>query len=108
MIDMARELQQQPEDGLSPEEVAFYDALATNESARDLMGNEELRVIATELVNTVRRNASVDWWRKENVRKKMRVNIRRILRRHGFPPDLQADAIRQVVRQAEVLAREVA
>lgn len=104
---MARELQQQPEDGLSGEEVAFYDALATNESARELMGNEELRVIATELVNTVRRNASVDWWRKENVRKKMRVNIRRILRKYGFPPDLQADAIKKVVQQAEVLAREV-
>ena len=108
MIDMARELQQQPEDGLSAEEVAFYDALATNESARDLMGNEELRVIATELVGSVRRNASVDWWRKENVRKKMRVHIRRILRKHGFPPDLQADAIKKVVQQAEVLAREVA
>ena len=108
MIDMARELQQQPEDGLSTEEVAFYDALATNESARDLMGNEELRVIATELVNSVRRNASVDWWRKENVRKKMRVHIRRILRKHSFPPDLQADAIKRVVRQAEALAREVA
>ncbi|WP_206478002.1 type I restriction endonuclease subunit R [Halomonas sp. KRD171] len=107
MIDMARELQQQPEDGLSGEEVAFYDALATNESACELMGNEELRVIATELVNTVRRNASVDWWRKENVRKKMRVNIRRILRKYGFPPDLQADAIKKVVQQAEVLAREV-
>lgn len=108
MIEMARELQQQPEDGMSAEEVAFYDALATNDSARDLMGNEELRVIATELVNTVRRNASVDWWRKENMRKKIRVNIRRILRKHGFPPDLQADAIKKVVQQAEVLAREVA
>ena len=105
---MARELQQQPEDGLSAEEVAFYDALATNESARDLMGNEELRVIATELVNIVRSNASVDWWRNENVRKKMRVHIRRILRKHGFPPDLQADAIKKVVQQAEVLAREFA
>ena len=72
------------------------------------MGNEELRVIATELVMTVRRNAQVDWWRRDDVRKKMRVSIRRILRKHGFPPDLQADAIKKVVRQAEVLAREVA
>lgn len=107
MIEMARELQEQPEDGLSPEEVAFYDALATNESARELMGNDELRVIATEPVNNVRSNASVDWWRKENVRKKMRVQIKRILKRHGYPPDLQADAIQKVIQQAEVLAREV-
>jgi len=71
------------------------------------MGNEELRIIATELVNTVRSNASVDWWRKENVRTKMRVAIRRILKKHGFPPDLQADAIKKVVQQAKVLAQQV-
>ena len=108
LIEIARELQEEPEDGLSAEEVAFYDALAANGSARDLMGNEELRVIATELVMTVRRNAQVDWWRRDDVRKKMRVSIRRILRKHGFPPDLETDAIKRVVRQAEVLAREVA
>lgn len=107
LIEIARQLQQEPEDGLSPQEVAFYDALAQNESAVELMGNEELRVIATELVNTVRANASVDWWRKDNVRTKMRVAIRRILKRHGYPPDLQAEAVRKVVQQAEVLAREV-
>ena len=108
LIEIAKELQEEPEDGLSAEEVAFYDALAANDSARDLMGNEELRVIATELVTTVRQNAQVDWWRRDDVRKKMRVSIRRILRKHGFPPDLQADAIKKVVRQAEVLAREIA
>ena len=108
MIDMAKDLQQQPEDGMSPEEVAFYDALAQNESARELMGNEELRVIAQELVNAVQANSSVDWWRKQNVRTKMRVIIRRILKKHGFPPDLASDAIKKVVQQAEVLAREFA
>ena len=108
MIDMAKELQQQPEDGLSPEEVAFYDALAQNESARELMGNAELRVIAQELVNAVQSTSSVDWWRKQNVRTKMRVVIRRILKKHGFPPDLESEAIKKVVQQAEVLAREVA
>jgi type I restriction enzyme R subunit len=71
------------------------------------MGNEELRVIVTELVMTVRQNARVDWWRRDDVRKKMRVSIRRILRKHGFPPDLQSDAIKKVVQQAEVLAREL-
>ncbi|MFQ6777515.1 type I restriction endonuclease subunit R [Cereibacter sphaeroides] len=108
MIQIAKDLQNEPEDGLSPEEVAFYDALAANDSARDIMGNEELRIIATELVATVRENARVDWWRRDDIRKKMRVSIRRILRKHGFPPDLQADAIKKVVQQAEVLARELA
>jgi type I restriction enzyme R subunit len=107
MIAIAKALQEEPADGLSPEEVAFYDALASNQSADELMGNEELRVIATELVLTVRQNARVDWWRRDDVRKKMRVSIRRILRKHGFPPDLQSDAIKKVVQQAEVLAREI-
>lgn len=107
MIAIAKALQEEPEDGLSPEEVAFYDALASNQSAVELMGNEELRVIATELVMTVRQNARVDWWRRDDIRKKMRVSIRRILRKHGFPPDLQSDAIKKVVQQAEVLAREI-
>jgi type I restriction enzyme R subunit len=107
MIDMARDLQTQPEDGLSPEEVAFYDALAQNDSAVQLMGNEELRVIAQELVNAIQKTSSVDWWRKQNVRTKMRVAIKRILRKHGFPPDLQSEAVKKVVKQAEVLAREM-
>jgi type I restriction enzyme, R subunit len=105
MIDMARDLQQQPEDGMSPEEVAFYDALAQNASARELMGNAELRIIAEELVNAVQATSSVDWWRKQNVRTKMRVTIKRILKKHGFPPDLEAEATKKVVQQAEVLAR---
>ena len=108
MIAIAKALQEEPEDGLSPEEVAFYDALAANLSSVELIGNEELRVIATELVMTVRQNARVGWWRRDDIRKKMRVSIRRILRKHGFPPDLQSDAIKKVVQQAEVLAREVA
>lgn len=107
MIEMARELQQQPADGLSPDEVAFYDALAQNESARELIGNEELRVIAQELVTAIQATSSVDWWRKQNVRTKMRVTIKRILRKHGFPPDLQAESVKKVLQQAEVLAREI-
>jgi type I restriction enzyme, R subunit len=108
MIAIAKALQEEPEDGLSPEEVAFYDALASNQSAVELMGNAELRIIATELVMTVRQNARVDWWRRDDIRTKMRVSIRRILRKHGFPPDLESDAIKRVVQQAEVLAREIA
>ena len=74
----------------------------------DTTTQDEIRVIATELITTVRQNAQVDWWRPDDVRKKMRVSIRRVLRKHGIPPDLQADAIKKVVRQAEVLARKVA
>jgi len=74
----------------------------------DTATHDEVSVIATGLIRNVRQNVQVDWWRRDDVRKKMRVSIRRILRKHGFPPDLQADAIKKVVRQAEVLAREVA
>ncbi|HCZ01217.1 MAG: DEAD/DEAH box helicase [Rhodobacterales bacterium RIFCSPHIGHO2_02_FULL_62_130] len=108
MIDMAKELQKQPADGLTAEEVAFYDALAQNDSARELMGNEELRVIAQELVTAVQNTSSVDWWRKQNVRTKMRVTIKRILKKHGFPPDLQAESVKKVLQQAEVLAKAFA
>ena len=71
------------------------------------MSNEELRIIATELVSTVRNNAGVDWWKRENVRAKMRVAIKRILTRHGYPPDLASEAVKMVLKQAEALAREV-
>lgn len=107
LLKLARDLRDEPEDGLSQEEAAFYDALARSESAMALMGNEELRVIAAELVNTVRASASVDWWRKDNVRTKMRVAVKRILKKHGFPPDLQAEAIKHVVQQAEAMAKEI-
>jgi len=104
MIELAKELQNEPEDGLSVTERAFYDALAQNNSAVEVMGNEELRVIATELVTTVQRNAGTDWWRRDDVRAKMRVAIRRILREHGYPPDLAKAAVKQVLKQAEAIA----
>lgn len=107
LLKLARDLREEPEDGLSQEEAAFYDALARSESAVALMGNEDLRIIAAELVNVVRASASVDWWRKDNVRTKMRVAVKRILKKHGFPPDLQDDAIKHVVQQAEAMAREM-
>ncbi|MBS4010733.1 MAG: type I restriction endonuclease subunit R [Roseovarius sp.] len=107
LLKLARDLREEPEDGLSQEEAAFYDALARSESAVALMGNEDLRIIAAELVNVVRASASVDWWRKDNVRTKMRVAVKRILKKHGFPPDLQDDAIKHVVQQAEAMAREI-
>ncbi|WP_170517407.1 type I restriction endonuclease subunit R [Ruegeria atlantica] len=107
LIQIARDLQDQPDDGLNGQERAFYDALARNESAVEIMSNEELQVIATELVKTVRSNSGTDWWRRENVRAKMRVAVKRILQRHGYPPDLTTEAVKTVLRQAEALATEL-
>lgn len=91
---------------LTPEEAAFYAALAKNESAVDLLGNKQLLVIASELVRVVREKSAVDWWRRENVRTAMRVAVKRLLKRYGYPPDLQDDAVKLVLRQAEALAQE--
>ncbi|MEP2533839.1 type I restriction endonuclease subunit R [Shimia sp.] len=107
LIDLAKELQNEADDGLNSEERAFYDALAQNDSAVEAMTNKELQVVAAELVSTVRNNSGVDWWKREDVRAKMRVAVRRILKRHGFPPDLTADAVKTVLKQAEAMATEM-
>jgi type I restriction enzyme R subunit len=107
MLNIARDLREEPDDGLTPEEVAFYDALAENGSATELMGNAELRLIASELVKAVRENSGMDWWHFDQRRKKVRTTIRRILRQYGYPPDLEDAAIRTVVLQAEALAAEI-
>ena len=107
LIKIGRDLREEPDDGLTPEEVAFYDALAENGSATELMGNAELRLIASELVKAVRENSGLDWWHFDQRRKKVRTTIRRILRKYGYPPDLEDAAIRTVVLQAEALAAEV-
>jgi type I restriction enzyme R subunit len=104
LIALAKDLRNEPEDGLNAAERAFYDALAQNESAVQLISNQDLQVIAMELVTTVRNNSGVDWWKRENVRAKMRVAIKRILHRHGYPPDLASEAVKLVLRQAEALA----
>lgn len=107
LINIAKDLREEPEDGLSSAERAFYDALAQNESAVDVMSNDQLRVIATELVLTMKSNSGADWWRRENVRAKMRVAVKKLLQKHGYPPDLASEAIKLVLKQAEALAAEV-
>jgi type I restriction enzyme R subunit len=92
------------EQGLSDEEIAFYDALAENESAVQVMGDDKLRVIAHELLVSLRQNVSVDWAHRENARAKMRVLVKRVLRKHGYPPDLQDAAVQTVLQQAEALS----
>jgi type I restriction enzyme R subunit len=89
--------------GLNDDEVAFYDALASNESAVKAMGNDELKVIAAELVTQVRNSVTIDWTMRESARAKIRVMVRRILRKHGYPPDLAEEATKTVLAQAEVL-----
>jgi type I restriction enzyme R subunit len=90
--------------GLTEDELAFYDALETNDSAVKVLGDETLRRIARELVETVRRNVTIDWTLRENVRARLRVLVKRILRKHGYPPDKQEKATQTVLEQAEVLS----
>jgi type I restriction enzyme R subunit len=92
--------------GLNDEEVAFYDALAQNNSALEVMGKDNLKVIATELVTRVRKSVTIDWTLRESARAKIKVLVKRILRKHGYPPDLQDEATKLVLRQAELLCAE--
>ena len=94
------------ETGLSDEEIAFYDALAENDSARAAMGEPALRVIAHELVTSIKGNISVDWTHREAARARMRVLVKRILRKYGYPPDMQDAAVQNVLQQAEALSAE--
>ena len=108
LIELAREMREANARGerlgLSEDELAFYDALETNDSAVQVLGDETLRDIARELVETVRRNVTIDWTLRENVRAHLRVLVRRILRKHGYPPDKQERATLTVLEQAEVLS----
>ena len=112
LIALAKEMQaaaaRGEELGLSKEEVAFYDALAVNDSAVQAMGSDQLRVIAHELVDQMRKSATVDWHHKSSARAKMRVLVKRILKKFGYPPDLEQEAVQTVLAQAEVLLKEVA
>ncbi len=108
LIQLAKDIraarQRGEEAGLSDEEIAFYDALAENESAVQVMGDDKLRVIAHELLVSLRENVSVDWARRDSARARMRVLVKRILRKYGYPPDLQDSAVQTVLQQAEVLS----
>ena len=108
LIELARHIREASERGealgLSEDELAFYDALETNDSAVQVLGDETLREIARELVDTVHDNVTIDWTLRENVRANLRRLVRRILRRHGYPPDKQEKATQTVLEQAEVLS----
>lgn len=108
LIELARDMraarQRGEETGLTMEEISFYDALADNRSAKEAMGDERLRVIAHELMEKVKANVGVDWSKSENARARIRVLVKRILKKHGYPPDLEDAAVRLVLEQAEKLS----
>jgi type I restriction enzyme, R subunit len=110
LIELAKEVRaaqrRGQDEGLSLDEIAFYDALAENENAVQVMGNEALKVIAHDLLLSLKGNITVDWSHRESARARMRVLVKRILRKYGYPPDLQDAAVQTVLRQAEALSAE--
>lgn len=110
LIELAKDIraarQRGEESGLSDEEIAFYDALAENESAVQAMGDDKLKLIAHELLMDLRNNVTVDWASRDSARARMRALVKRILRKYGYPPDLQDAAVQTVLQQAEALLSE--
>ncbi len=108
LIELARHIREASargaELGLTDDELAFYDALETNDSAVNVLGDETLREVARELVATVRSSTTIDWTLREDVRARLRVLVRRTLRKHGYPPDKEEQATLTVLEQAEVLS----
>ena len=104
-----REMDKEPEElGLTEYEYAFYTAVADNESARELMEKDKLRELAVVLFESIRQNAAIDWTIKESVKAKLKVTVKRILRKYGYPPDMQKLATEIVLKQAEMIADEIA
>ncbi|MBP2058878.1 type I site-specific restriction-modification system R (restriction) subunit [Lactobacillus colini] len=108
LIEMAKELNKEQEKGkdlgLSDEEIAFYDALANHEKAIQVLGEEKLHLIAAELVKIIKEEAGVDWEHRKNIQAKMRLAVKHLLRKYGYPPDIAPAAVTTVVEQAEKLA----
>ena len=111
LIGLAREIREAvhrgEESGLNEEELAFYDALSDNESAREVIQDDTLRLIARELAERIKSKASLDWTQRETVRADMRRTVRRLLAKYGYPPDAQEAATQLVIRQAELMAENV-
>lgn len=111
LINIAGEIKKADERGeklgLTNFELAFYDAVSNNESARELMEQDKLRELAVVLFERVRQNASIDWTIKESVRAKLKVIVKRTLRQFGYPPDMQKLATETILRQAEMIAVEL-
>jgi type I restriction enzyme R subunit len=108
LIELAKDIRaaraRGEDSGLSDDEIAFYDALAENSSAVQMMGNDQLKLIAHELLESLKANVSVDWAHRENARARLRVLVKRILKKYGYPPDMQDQAVQTVLQQAEALS----
>jgi len=108
LIQMAKEFQEEmmreAELGLNPDEIAFYDALANNESAVRELGDEILKKIAVEITDKLRKSTTVDWQVRDSVRAKLKILVRRTLQRYKYPPDKAAEAVELVLKQAESLS----
>jgi type I restriction enzyme R subunit len=108
LIELAKEIRAEDQRGvklnLSREELAFYDALGVNGSAVQVLGDEQLRLIAREIAEKIKTNATIDWTIRESARAKLMVLVKRTLNKYGYPPDKQQKAIDTVLKQAELLA----
>lgn len=108
LIDLAKDIKEADKRGqelnLSEDEMAFYDALEINDSAVQVLGDEQLRDIAREIADKIRSNATIDWTIRESARAKLMVLVKRTLTKYGYPPDKQQKAIDTVLKQAELLA----
>ena len=111
LIALAKEVREArnrgEETGLNTEEIAFYDALADNQSAVDILGNGQLKIIAHELLKGLKANVSIDWAHRDSTRARLRVLVKRILRKYGYSPDLEDAAVQGVLAQAEALLSEI-
>lgn len=110
LIELAKKMREEQKRGtqldLTEEEVAFYDALADNESAREVLGDKTLRTMAREIVETIRKNVTIDWTLRDSVQAKLRVLVKRTLRKYGYPPDKQQKATETVLEQAKLLCAD--
>ncbi len=110
LMNIAREIRTEDDKaaalGITPEEKAFYDALVVNSSAQDVLGDKILGELAHAIVDQVKQNTSVDWTVRENARAKLRVVVKRLLKKYGYPPDLEKLAVDRVLQQSELLAEE--
>ena len=110
LIEIARKVREERSRGkqqnMSDDEIAFYDALGVNDSAVQVLGDETLRKIALELTQIIRNSVTIDWTQRESVRAEIRLKVKKILRKYGYPPDKREQATRTVLEQAEVIARD--
>lgn len=105
LIELAKEMNALHKHGTTSGLVQFYDALASHDTAEQVLGDETLKLIAHELTKSIKANMSIDWNLRESARAKMRVTVKRLLKKYGYPPDVQKEAVDTVIKQAELMAQ---